>query len=161
MFGVVRYTHLRVSSLWCMYVVCGARFSMFSNDYKSSFELHESRRTYRSATTQIGSLSVGVCDFWVAWQSPHQQRNIFETCISNKEIQSQMRKFTITYNVQLRLPRVVVSSQSCRHNSGMFTSSFGVVEHSISIVVSSRRMAHPDDLRAQRNPFPIHNLNQF
>jgi len=35
--------------------------------------------------------------------------DVFETCISNKQIQSQMKWFTITCNVKLQLPHQIVS----------------------------------------------------
>ena len=151
-------------SLWCTYVVRGAGLSTSSNNYNPSFELHESKKSYRSATTQIESLSVGDCDFWVALRRPHQQHNIFETCISNKQMQSQIRKVHHYMQCPTLIPALFPPSVSvlpaqltCVH---LVLRGCRTIE-SCSIVLFLICWLIQDDWRSQRNSFSIYNLNEF
>ena len=147
-----RWAHLWGFLPFGVRVVRGAELSAFSNDCNPG-----SWTNVQVSYHSNRSLSVGVCDFWVMSQWPHQQRNVFETCISNKHAKSNEE-----VHHYIQCPTLIPAlgcfrpvSQSCRHNSRMFTSSFGAVERlSLVAVFSLVRCPIQDDFKSSKEFFP-------
>ena len=122
-------------------------------------------RTYRSATTEMDLCQlVSVTSEWCF--SDHINSVTFLKLVF--QINDTKSNEEVHHHIQCPTPIPTLSffhcpvSQSCRHNSHVFTSSFEAVESSIPIAVSSLvRWPIQVISSAQRKSFPIHNVNEF